>query len=116
MEKIIRPCLNSAGKQFGQIIFCENQITIENNSKPVLILNDKKLLHNLYNKDEETIRFLYDNFCLCIGEIAAIYDLSYTVTNKKLKKLNPTSGKNDGRRKRLPILIRRCHRPNFYGM
>lgn len=98
MEKNIKPCLNSSGKTFGQVIFCEEQIIIENNSKPVLTIDDEEVLKEIKNKNENFIVFLYDNLHLCIGEIAAIYGLSYSTTNRKLKSLNPTSGKNDGRR------------------
>lgn len=56
------------------------------------------MLFELKNKNEDYIKYLYDEKELCIGEIAAIYGYCYSKTNKILKTLNPITSNSYGRR------------------
>lgn len=95
MEKA---CKNSSGNIFGKIIQNENEIIIQHNSKPELVINDVTIIELINNKKEEGILKLFDEYFLCIGEIAALYDYTYSKTNRILKTLPYTSNNNSGRR------------------
>lgn len=91
---------NSNGKVFGEAIKEENHIIINNYKKPLLIIDEPKILQcfNSRNIRDEEIILLWDEYGLTIGEIAAIAGYTYSNINKRLKKLPVQTGKSQGRR------------------
>ena len=98
MEQI-RKCVNSSGNTFGTVTITDDQITINHNTKPELIITDPKVIKEVLNKTDEGIRILYDEYYLMIGEIAALYEVAYSNINRsRMPKINVQTGKCAGRR------------------
>ena len=91
-----KPCLNSSGKQIGQIYIDKEQIIVQHNTKPKLIIQDKELIQKVLDKKEDGIIELYDKYFLSIGEIASLYNVCYANINRK--KLPFKTGRSEGRR------------------
>ena len=91
-------CTNSSGKIFGEVEITEDQIIIQHYKKPILIIDDSNVVNGVTNKDFEYLLILYDEYELCIGEIAALYGCPYHQTNSMINKLNPKTHKSYGRR------------------
>ena len=95
---MIRDILNSSGKIIGKITINTHKITINNFSKPILEIVDLNLIKSITNEEnQESIKILYDVYTLTIGELAALYNISYARANKWFKQLAQTS-KKSGRR------------------
>lgn len=91
---------NSSGKIIGDIEFLQDKIIINNRKKPKLIINEKWIINNSLKKEfnEDLILYLYDNYTLCIGEIASILDVLYYKANQWIKKLDVKTSRHSGRR------------------
>lgn len=95
---MIRTIKNSAGKEIGEVVINKDRILIKNISKPEYVLIDEAINNSigLPLQDELLIK-LYDEYYLTIGEIAAIYDVTYSNINKRIKN-KVTTNKAAGRR------------------
>lgn len=95
-----RSIFNSSKKIIGEVEITNDNIIINNFSKPILLISDKRIISFIINKDEiyENILELYDSYTLTIGEIAALFDISYTRANKWIKSSDPGTSKKSGRR------------------
>lgn len=91
-------CKNSSGKIFGEVEVTEDKIIIQHYQKPQLIIDDIEIVNGVINHNEEYLLTLYDEYELCIGEIAALYKRPYHQINPKINKLHPTTSGNYGRR------------------
>jgi hypothetical protein len=91
-------CKNSSGKIFGEVEIAENKIIIQHYKKPILIIDDIKIVNKVIQQDFQCILTLYDQYELCIGEIASLYNLSYHQINPIINSLNPKTGRCYGRR------------------
>lgn len=94
-----RKSINSSGVVFGEVVIQDDQIIIRHNTKPELIITNPDVITEVFNKTDEGIRILYDEYELMIGEIAALYGVTYSNINRiRMPKIQITSGKNTGRR------------------
>ena len=87
--KITKSIYNSNGKVIGEIIQNNQEIIVNNYKKPILYIKDKKVL-GLFNQREisdEDIVYLWDEYELTIGEIAAIVGVVYSNINKRINLL-----------------------------
>jgi len=91
--------LNSSGFKIGVAKIDGNSIIINNNSKPLLIIEDDlELIQKIQNKDESGFEILFNKYCLLIGEIAALYDMTYSTTRKHMIKMGIDTKSKAGRR------------------
>lgn len=89
---------SASGKPCGVIELCADHITITSDTKPELIIGDEELIRSINSKDYECIPQLLDRYELTIGEIAALFSVSYQTMYKRMKCCGiNTSGRN-GRR------------------
>ena len=97
MERII---VNSSKKNIGKVIISENEIVILNNKKPELTIVNKELITHILKEQilDEDLIILFDDYTLLIGEVAAIYNISYSRANKYFRQLPLKSSKHSGRR------------------
>ena len=95
---ITRNSINSSGKPFGTVTITNDQLLIRHDLKPELIIKDPDVIQEVLNKTDKGIKILYDNYYLGIGEIAALYEVCYANLNRRIKKIEITTGKNDKRR------------------
>lgn len=91
-------CKSSTGKVFGEIFIKDNKIIVNHYTKPQIIIEDPSLVKGAQAKDSAIILFLFDDYHLCIGEIAALLDMKYYQVNKLLKTLPTKTNNNTGRR------------------
>lgn len=91
-------CTSSSGKVFGEAFIEEQKIIVNHYSKPLLTITDSDILERVKSKDTSVMLNLYDEYYLCVGEIAALFDISYYVANKLINKLPITTSRNSGRR------------------
>lgn len=91
-------CKNSSGKIFGEVNITENQIIVQHYKKPLLVIDDIEVINGVRNQDLQYILILYDDYALCIGEIAALYNRPYHQINPILNSLSPKTSSNYGRR------------------
>ena len=91
-------CISSSGKVFGEAFIEEQKIIVNNYSKPLLTITDSEILERIKSKDTSVMLNLYDDYCLCIGEIAALFGTSYYVANKLINKLPIATSRTTGRR------------------
>lgn len=96
MELIEKICKSSSGKIIGKAYINEDQIIIKHNTKPELIITDKKTIQEVFKKTTDGIKILYDKYFLSLGEIAALYDVCYA--NIHRRKIEFQTGRNEGRR------------------
>lgn len=89
---------NSSGKIIGKIDFQINNIIINNYKKPLLIINNEEHIKIIQNKEVNFMKKLYDEYYLTIGEIAALYNITYSKANKQLNQLLVTTKPQSGRR------------------
>ena len=90
---------DSTGKIIGKIEITENAIIIHHFSKPLLVIEDNlPLLELIKNKDESGFIELFEKYTLLIGEIAALYGMTYSTTRKHLIKMGIKTKSNAGRR------------------
>ena len=89
---------NSSGKVIGEIDFQINNIIINNYKKPLLIINNEEHIKIIQNKEIDFMKKLYDEYYLTIGEIAALYNITYSKANKQLNQLLVTTKPQSGRR------------------
>lgn len=99
---MIKNIKNSAGKITGTTEILEDQIKIDNIKKPILVINDKKIIEEVKNKDilKDTLIKLYNDYTLSIGEIASLYDRCYSNINKIIKTIPEIKIDRRGRRNR----------------
>lgn len=95
-EKNILICKNSSGKQIGTAYMTTEKIVINHNKKPELVITDKNIINEVLNKTEKGIIILYDEYYLTLGEIAALYGVSYA--NIYRRNIKFQTGKCDCRR------------------
>lgn len=91
-------CKNSTGKIFGEVEITKDKIIIKNYKKPELIIDDINIINDITNKKLECVLVLYDDYELCIGEIAALYDYKYHQMNNLINSMSPKTTKSYGRR------------------
>lgn len=93
---------NSSGKITGTIEILEDCIKINNVQKPILLIEDKKIINEVINKNvlNDTIITLYNGYTLSIGEIAGLYDRCYSNINKLIKTIPEITLDKRGRRNR----------------
>jgi len=91
-------CKNSSGKIFGEVEITGNKIIIQHYKKPLLVIDDMQIINGVIQKDLQYVLILYDEYQLCIGEIATLYDYSYHQMNSIINNLNPQTSKSYGRR------------------
>ena len=91
-------CKNSSGKTFGEVEITKNEIIIQHYKKPKLIIDDKNIIAAIEEQNLECILVLYDEYELCIGEIAALYHYKYHQMNNLINNLRPKTSKSYGRR------------------
>lgn len=91
---------NSSGKIIGYVEIEEDKIIINNNTKPLLIIEDVELISAVKNKDrnDTVIKKLYDEYFLSVGEIAALYDVCYSNINKQARQITFSTKQKEGRR------------------
>lgn len=89
---------NSSGKTLGWVELTENSIIINNDSKPVLVIDNQSVLDEIRENPDNAMKILYDEYTLTIGEIAAIFNTKYFKINAKLKEIGIESAKKSGRR------------------
>lgn len=97
---VTKPIYNSSGKVIGQIKKTEEYIIVDNYKKPTIKINDNRVV-SLFGKREitdEEIIYLWDEYILSTGEIAAIVGVVYSNINKRIKKLSPKTPNKFGRR------------------
>lgn len=99
---MIRNIKNSNGKITGTTEILENYIKIDNIKKPILFINDEKIINEAINKTilKETLIILYNEYTLSIGEIASLYDRCYSNINKIIKTIPEITINKKGRRNR----------------
>ena len=97
---ITKPIYNSSGKVVGQIEKTNQSIVVNNNKKPLFLITDKRVVSLFEAKEitDEDIIYLWDEYILNIGEIAAIVGVEYSNINKRIKKLSPKTPNKFGRR------------------
>lgn len=91
-------CKNSSGKVFGEVEITENQIIVQHYKKPKLIIDDTTAIQEIKKQNINYVLVLYDEYELCTGEIAALYNYKYHQMNSLINSLRPKTGKNYGRR------------------
>lgn len=93
---------NSSGKITGTTEILEHSITINNLGKPLLIIEDPKIISEVLESKivPETLRVLYDEYTMSIGEIASLYNRCYSNINQILKKDKTFKSNHCGRRNR----------------
>lgn len=91
--------LNSSGFKIGVAKIDENSIIINNYNKPLLIIEEAEdLIQKIQNKDESGFKELFDDYYLLIGEIAALYHMTYSTTRKHMIKQGINTKSKAGRR------------------
>lgn len=91
-------CKNSSGRTFGEVEIIENEIIIRHYNKPTLIIDDENIIKAIEQQNTEYALILYDEYELCIGEIAALYNYKYHQMNNLINNLQPKTSKCYGRR------------------
>lgn len=94
---MIRNIVNANNKTIGTIEF-SNVITISNNSKPIVIIDNIEDIENIKNKNKNFIIILYDVYTLTIAEIASLYEVKYYQMANIIKTLDVQTNKKSGRR------------------
>ncbi len=89
---------NSSGKIIGNIEITNQEIKINHNTKPQLIIDDPTIINKILVKDESIITILFDDYFLLIGEIAALYGTCYATMAKHLKAKGVNTDSRAGRR------------------
>ena len=91
--------LNSSGFKIGVAKIDGDLIIINNNNKPLLIIEDDlELIQKIKNKDESGFEILFNKYYLLIGEIAALYNMTYSTTRKHMIKMGIDTKSKAGRR------------------
>lgn len=91
-------CKNSSGKIFGEVEITADKIIIQHYKKPKMIIDDMNIVQAIKQHYLEYVLILYDEYELCVGEIAALYNYQYHQMNNLINSLNPKTGKSSGRR------------------
>ena len=91
-------CKNSSGKIFGEVEVTKNEIIIQHYKKPKLIIDDENIIEAIEEQNLEYVLVLYDEYELCIGEIATLYRYKYHQMNDLINNLKPKTSKSYGRR------------------
>jgi len=91
--------LNSSGFKIGVAKIYGDLIIINNDNKPLLIIEDDlELIQKIKNKDESGFETLFNKYYLLIGEIAALYNMTYSTTRKHMIKMGIDTKSKAGRR------------------
>ena len=91
--------LNSSGLKIGVAKIDGDLIIINNDNKPLLIIEDDlELIQKIKNKDESGFETLFNKYYLLIGEIAALYNMTYATTRKHMIKMGINTNSKAGRR------------------
>ena len=91
--------LNSSGFKIGVAKIDGDLIIVNNNNKPLLIIEDDlELIQKIKNKDESGFEILFNKYYLLIGEIAALYNMTYSTTRKHMIKMGIDTKSKAGRR------------------
>ena len=71
---------------------------MNNFSKPLLTIDDERLVSMVLDKDWSVSTELYDKYGLTIGELASLYDMNYSNTRAKLLSNGVNTNNHSGRR------------------
>lgn len=85
-------------KVCGEIETTEEKIIINNYAKPLLIITDNTVITKINNKDINVIETLWKNYELSVGEIAALFNVSYQTMYKRMKDKGINTSNKSGRR------------------
>lgn len=91
-------CKNSSGKIFGEVEITEDKIIVQHYKKPRLIIDDLNIVQAVKQQNTEYAIVLYDEYELCVGEIAALYNYQYHKMNNLINSFQPKTNSNCGRR------------------
>lgn len=86
------------GKQIGQFEISDRSIVISNNTKPVVVIEDGEIIRRVLSKDESIVPVLRSKYELGVGEIAALYGVSYQTMYKRMKEAGINTAERTGRR------------------
>lgn len=91
---------NSSGKCIGSITKNDDSIIIKNNKKPEITITDPAIVDAWGSKTNniEIIQKMYDEYILCIGEIACILDVIYCRANQWVLSSDCKTSQKFGRR------------------
>lgn len=89
---------SSNGKQIGEIEIDDTSIKIKHNSKPTLVISDQEIIKAIRNHDQSILPTLFTDYNLLIGEIAALYGVSYNTAYKYLHNHGVDTSSKEGRR------------------
>lgn len=95
-----RDIKNSSNKKVGECEIISNKIIIRNALKPVLVIEDSRILVDsiIQEPSESLFLVLFDEYQLTVAEAAAIMGFSYAKTNKWFHSIPRVSGLHAGRR------------------
>lgn len=90
---------NSSNVKIGEVEIKDNKIFVQHFTKPLLIIeDDEEILQKIEKKDESGFITLFDDYNLLIGEIAALYGMTYSTTRKHMIAMGIHTKSNAGRR------------------
>lgn len=98
MCELVKEAKGSNGKIIGMVEISEDSIIVEKYNKPKIEIKDVETVDSVKKKNIDFAVVLYDKYELCIGEIAALYNMPYCRMNKIILSQNPKTGKAYGRR------------------
>ena len=96
--ELVKEAKGSNGKIIGTVEISEDSIIVEKYNKPKIEIKDVEIVNSVKKQNIDFAVVLYDKYELCIGEIAALYDMPYCRMNKINLSQNPKTGKSHGRR------------------
>ena len=96
--KLVKEAKGSNGKIIGTVEISDDFIIVEKYNKPKVEIKDIEIVDSVKKQDINFAVVLYDKYELCIGEIAALYNMPYCRMNKIILSQNPQTGKSCGRR------------------
>lgn len=91
-------CKNSSGRYIGETFVLEERLIIRHYSKPELIIDDPAIVFGVQARKTLCMLVLFDEYGLCIAEIAALYYMPYNRARTLLNALHPTTSHSTGRR------------------
>lgn len=88
----------ASGKRCGYIEENNNGFLIASDAKPPLELYDDEIVKEIAAKNEKCVKRLYEEFELTIGEIAALFEVSYQTMYKRMRQAGYNTSSKSGRR------------------
>lgn len=94
----MRTVKTANGKQCGHIEIKENGFLVASDTKPTVEVYDDVIVKDICEKNGRCIRRLYDEYELTIGEIAALFEVSYQTMYKRMRQAGFDTSSKSGRR------------------